>query len=58
MASDENQRLVFDYLLERLRDPRPFEKVELQAKREPEIRMVESGTPNRLHIWRIESVES
>lgn len=30
MASDENQRQVFDYLLARLRDQRPFEKIEVQ----------------------------
>ena len=30
MRSDENQRLVFDYLLARFRDQVPFEKTELQ----------------------------
>lgn len=30
MASDENQRLVFDYLLARFRDQVPFKKAELQ----------------------------
>ena len=30
MASDENQRQVVDYLLARLRDRQPFEKIEVQ----------------------------
>jgi hypothetical protein len=30
MRSDENQRLVFEYLLARFRDQKPFEKIDLQ----------------------------
>jgi hypothetical protein len=61
MASDENQRQVFDYLLARLRwafGVLFVQSIVQVVNGEAEIWMVESGMRSRLHIWKVESVES